>query len=190
MGAGRNDQGEMEEWNQTEIANKRFAKARLASLVSKWKLSSLSWFRQTNTVEQSTNDDIQPMAQAAQERKPPPELPPTFCKDGDEESPTNFKFSDLQQVQYIEDKTHEVLLVLRLNSGVLEALRQHYQYVTSHSEFPAQLASECEVDLVRFNKCILGVEKDLSMLRSRTETLLRLLENRKNLVSLSRFPLI
>jgi len=112
----------------------------------------------------------------------PPELPPTFTEEGNERPDETFSFGNLQLLQQIEDKAHEALLVLRQNSGVLEDLRQHYEFVANHAEYPAELHADCELDLERFHKCVLSAQKDLLMLQSRIETLLRMISNRKNLV--------
>ncbi|KAF2191006.1 hypothetical protein K469DRAFT_696760 [Zopfia rhizophila CBS 207.26] len=112
-------------------------------------------------------------------RLEPPDLPPELSEDDDPSSQKNFKFSDLQRIQYIEEKTQEALLVLKLNTEILEELRQHYIYVTNQSAFPPELARACGTEIARFEKCVRGVEKDLRMQQSRTETLLRLLADRK-----------
>jgi hypothetical protein len=113
----------------------------------------------------------------------PQELPPAFPdkdKNGLNETHT---FSDLQKIQYFEEKAQEALLVLRQNAEVLEELKQYYSYATDHPAFPSELKIACEPQIARFKRCVLSVEKDLKMLQSRTETLVHLLGNRKNLVS-------
>lgn len=149
---------------------------------------SLGEQRQTNKTYASSSD--RPTTGTGElsgildgEKLTPPELPPTLCnQDNDQESEGNFTFSDLQRIQFIEEKSHEALLVLGLNTEVLEELRQLYLYTANRSEFPQEMKNDCQGDLVRFDKCVLGVKKDLRMLQSRTETLLHLLANRKSLV--------
>ncbi|CAI6340154.1 unnamed protein product [Periconia digitata] len=129
-------------------------------------------------------DEVRPASpSAASVKMNPPEMPPNFSEDGDEKPQEIFTVTDLQKLQGIEDKIQETLLVLRLNAEVLEELRQNYHFLTSHSAFPALLRSQCEMDLARFTRSILHVEKDLRMLQSRSENLLRMLENRKNLLN-------
>ena len=72
-------------------------------------------------------------------------------------------FSHLQQIQFIEEKAQEALLVLKLNAAVLEQLKNHYIYATGHLGFPDRLKTDCEADLSRFERCISSVEKDLRM---------------------------
>jgi hypothetical protein len=91
-------------------------------------------------------------------------------------------FSDLQRILYLEEKAQEALLVLKMNKTVLGELREHYSYVASHANFPDELVADCHIDIARFERSVLGVEKDLWLLQSRTETLLTLLANRKGLV--------
>ncbi|KAI4696899.1 uncharacterized protein J4E84_000022 [Alternaria hordeiaustralica] len=111
-----------------------------------------------------------------------PELP-SVSSDGGADKDDKFTFKNLQAIQHIEEKAQEAMLVLKLNTEVLEQLRLHYDEVAEHAEFPQELKDGCKANLHRFNKGIIGVEKDMHMLQSRTETLLHLLANRKNLMS-------
>jgi hypothetical protein len=97
--------------------------------------------------------------------------------------PTKFSFGDLQKVQLYEDKTNEVHLILGSNIKVLGELKDHYQYVTQSEHFPEALIRDCRPDLERFEKRITSVINDLEMQQSRATTLLRLLADRKSLVS-------
>lgn len=147
---------------------------------------NLRFWKQNSTQDMSSdaisNEKTKSVTPHPDQRLTPPELPPTLSDNIDHNPGDDFTFSDLQRIQYIEEKAQEALLVLRLNVEVLEELRQHYLYVTEHMEFPQEIKSNCQTDLARFDKCVLGVEKDLRMLQSRTETLLHLLANRNNLV--------
>ncbi|KAI4647488.1 uncharacterized protein J4E78_008802 [Alternaria triticimaculans] len=111
-----------------------------------------------------------------------PELP-SVSSDGGADTDDKFTFKNLQAIQHIEEKAQEAMLVLKLNTEVLEQLRLHYDEVAEHADFPQELKDGCKANLHRFNKGIIGVEKDMQMLQSRTETLLHLLANRKNLMS-------
>jgi hypothetical protein len=101
------------------------------------------------------------------------------------ESNEYYAFSKLHQIPYLEEKAQEAVLVLKMNTTVLGELKDHYSYVACHANFPADLKTECHADLERFQRCVSGVEKDLCLLQSRTETLLSLLASRKSLVSLT-----
>jgi hypothetical protein len=117
------------------------------------------------------------------ERLSPPELPPSFSSSDLDKTPDIFTFRNLQDIQHIEEKAQEAMLVLKLNTDVLEQLRLQYEELTKHEEFPQEVRDDCRASLHHFCKGVVGVEKDLRMLQSRTETLLHLLANRKTLVS-------
>lgn len=114
-----------------------------------------------------------------------PEQPPTSLDELVDKSQTGFTFSDLQNIQFIEEKAQEALLVLKLNTEVFEELREHYKNAVAHKEFPEQIMIDCKDDLLQFDRRVVGVKKDMRMLLSRTENLLQLLSNRKNLVGCS-----
>ncbi|KAF2204801.1 hypothetical protein GQ43DRAFT_428635 [Delitschia confertaspora ATCC 74209] len=115
-------------------------------------------------------------------RQEPPELPPELQEDKDPSSQEEFEFSDLQRIQYIEEKTQEAVLVLNLNIEVLEELKQHYRYMIKHASFPKEINAACGSDIAKFEKCVNGVEKDLRMQKAKTETLLHLVAERKSLL--------
>ncbi|KAF2852756.1 hypothetical protein T440DRAFT_391296 [Plenodomus tracheiphilus IPT5] len=93
-----------------------------------------------------------------------------------------FTFSDLQRIEYLEEKAHEVHLVLKQNTEILEELRQHYQMLVTCKEFPTKLKIACQEELARFDSRIVGIRKDLQQSNARTETFLHHLQNRKNLL--------
>lgn len=99
----------------------------------------------------------------------------------------DFSFSDLQRIQFIQEKVNETLLVLKVNLDVLTELRQHYRSVCESDAWPGELMLKCKRDLFRFEKRIIAVENDFRMQQSRSETLLRLLADRKSLVCIVRW---
>ena len=122
---------------------------------------------------------------------PPSRSNTIYSQSGSFPTPTKFSFGDLQKVQLYEDKANEVHLILDSNIKVLSELKSHYQYVTKSEYFPESLIRNCRPDLERFEKRITSVIKDLEMQQTRAATLLRLLTDRKDLVSrmLQRFRL-
>ena len=94
----------------------------------------------------------------------------------------DFSFSDLQRIQFIQEKVNETLLVLKMNVEVLAELRQHYRSIYESEGWLCSLYSKCKKDVSRFEKRVIAVEKDIRMQHARTETLMRLLADRKNLV--------
>ncbi|OCL05834.1 hypothetical protein AOQ84DRAFT_322351 [Glonium stellatum] len=95
----------------------------------------------------------------------------------------SFSFSDLQRLQFIEERTHEALLVLKQNMTVLKELRQHYHAAGSTPDLPREIRSDCRMDFAKFENRVLAVERDLGMQQLRIEALMTLLADRKNLVS-------
>lgn len=51
----------------------------------------------------------------------------------------DLSFSDLQRVQFIQEKVNKTLLVLRSNVDVLAELRQHYRSICESDEWPREL---------------------------------------------------
>ncbi|OCK86349.1 hypothetical protein K432DRAFT_341488 [Lepidopterella palustris CBS 459.81] len=94
------------------------------------------------------------------------------------ELPT-FSFRDLQRIQFIEEKTNETLLVLKVNLNVLAELKEHYSSIGSQIY---TYNEDCSGIVARFIKRISSIEKDVRMQLSRVKTLLRLLADRKNLL--------
>ncbi|KAK3203067.1 hypothetical protein GRF29_112g123521 [Pseudopithomyces chartarum] len=112
----------------------------------------------------------------------PPELPPNFSPTNIDQPPETLDFSDLQKVQFVEEKTQDVSLHLKFNMEVLQELREYYQDVVNQEGFPVELKENCRDDLSKFNKRVLGLTKEMRMLRARTDNLLELTSNRKQLV--------
>lgn len=94
----------------------------------------------------------------------------------------DFSFAKLQKIQYIEEKTHEALLILRLNVNVITQLQQYYSTVPKSKHFPQGVLRSFENDLNQFCLRINTILNDLQMQILRLETLLHLLNDRKILV--------
>jgi len=146
-------------------------------------LKSIPWPWRVEYASRRPTSSSNEKQASSSNRLPPPQLPPSTSQDDLDRSPGSFTFQTLQDIQHIEEKAQEALLHMKLNMEVLAQLRQHYQYVTNHARFPKEMARNCNESLFKFNRDVLGVEKDLRMLQSQMETLLLLLTNRKTLVS-------
>jgi hypothetical protein len=116
---------------------------------------------------------------------PPGKGRPSIEKDRKQDELEDFSFHDLQQVQFIEEKMNEVLLVLDSNKHVLTEIRDYYHSVVGSEDWPEGLAKTCKVDFLRFSKRIASTIAELRMHHSRAETMLRLLGERKSLVCLT-----
>lgn len=117
---------------------------------------------------------------------PPPPLPVTTQKLTQlERIPTGepeFSFHDLQGVQSLEDKVNEIDQVLIANTKILQDLEAFYRSLITLQEFPKEIKTNCQRDIAKFSKRITNIISDLQMHKSRAETLLRLLDHRKQLV--------
>jgi hypothetical protein len=117
---------------------------------------------------------------------PPPHLPaatqkpaqPRQIPSGEPE----FSLHDLQEVQSVEDKVNQTVQVLINNTRILDELRDFYESLIDLQEFPDEIKTNCQQDIAKFSKRVRNIMNDLQMHKSRAETLLRLLANRKTLV--------
>ncbi|KAF2813082.1 uncharacterized protein BDZ99DRAFT_382142 [Mytilinidion resinicola] len=166
-----------------------FSQARTATMMTESSWKTLSSKLSLRKQQEETANLPEPLREKTEPRKNPSimradrlTLPPRVQNEGSSTLKDDFSFSDLQRIQYIEEKTNEVLLVLKLNSEVLRDLKEHYRSVIRDPQFPSEISLKCHSEFARFEKCISGVEKDLRMQLSRTETLLCLLAERKSLL--------
>jgi hypothetical protein len=97
--------------------------------------------------------------------------------------PDNFSFTDLQEIQHIEEKSNAALLVLKLNAKVLATLSKTYESILQSEDCPRALQEEsCRREVSQFSAQISNLVNDLQIQESRVETLVRLLSDRKALV--------
>ena len=127
------------------------------------------------------------------------QLPPEEDSDDDEEGPDrvdanadplppnveehrDFSFGKLRKVYNVAENANEALLVLRQNRIVFHQLKTFYLSLVKRKNFPESLAEECADAVDDFRIKIEGFENDTQAQILRLETLIRLLEDRKNLV--------
>jgi len=150
-------------------------------------LASSSLTTEKTGLSLSSQRTTRPPRRAPQEQPPPTTLPELTANSvlAAEQSngEADFSFSDLQQVQFFEEKANEILLVLEANINVISELKEHYQEVVASEDFPYVLRQECAGDIKRFQQGIASTVSDLRMHYSRTKTLLQTLTDRKGLVS-------
>jgi len=117
---------------------------------------------------------------------PPPSGPPQplYMQNNEQIDPDALDLSDLQRVQWIEDKANEALLVLESNMSVLSELNQHYESLMGCEHWDHDINRECRGEISRFHSRITGILSDLQMEVARTKTLIRLIADRKAMVSL------
>jgi len=141
------------------------------------------------------SDSSEPRIKPSMSGRPmlPPVLPPGKGGPLQSESPDLdevVSLSILQRVQNVEDRATEVLLSLTTNIKVVDNIMEHYDGIIPMIEekCPGEFKERFAVEKTRFKKRIAGVLRDLDMARLSSETLLSLVQRRKELVS--RFPYI
>ena len=121
-------------------------------------------------------------------RVEPPVRPPMaagphmlYNQDGDPGHQV-FNFTDLQRIQFLEEKANETLLILKADKSILTEIECHYRNTTELEDWPCHLKLGCKRELLHFERRMVSVENSFTLQQSRAETLLRLLANRKSLV--------
>lgn len=125
---------------------------------------------------------LQPQQANKSGRPMPPVLPPSQIDEKAKQASEKFSFDDLQEIESVEEKTNEALLVLKTLLGVLSELKAYYDFVLNTPDCPSEIKANCKTALLRFGSALGMVEIDLRLQLSRVETLLRLLADRKTLV--------
>lgn len=96
-----------------------------------------------------------------------------------------FSFRDLQNIQFVEERSNEMATILQANSRVLNDLKREYHDLSSSltdNGFTDEQQKAWRAPITSFEKCISSVDQDLVMQQARVESLLRLVADRKNLV--------
>lgn len=94
-----------------------------------------------------------------------------------------FSFKDLQNVQFVEEKTNEVILVLKSNSNVLKDMINQYRMISTNPLCSDVLPKDFEAAVTRFQQRIEIIQKDIDLQIARAQTLLSVTAGRKSLVS-------
>ncbi|KUJ17136.1 uncharacterized protein LY89DRAFT_585234 [Mollisia scopiformis] len=97
---------------------------------------------------------------------------------------SQFSFDDSRDIQSLEDKTNEAIFVLNANIDVLGELKVYYHDLVVSQEHVKLFASNHNRVVERFGKQITSIINDLRMQITRAGALLRMLSDRKALVSL------
>jgi hypothetical protein len=124
---------------------------------------------------------------------PPPPPPPFLLSDHQKAAQTvqvpssepELSFHDIQEIQFMEDKLNGAIQVLINNTKVLQELEDFYNSLIELPHFPSKMKTACQPYTETFLKRVKNSVTDLQMHRSRAETLLRLLADRKTLVSIA-----
>jgi hypothetical protein len=95
--------------------------------------------------------------------------------------PKVFQFSNLQEAQHVEEKASQALLTLKSNVSNIEALKAHYASV-SNVKGNEWMLQTCISD---FSAKLDEISNELAMHQSALQALVRLITDRKQLVSAS-----
>ena len=95
----------------------------------------------------------------------------------------DFSFDRLRKVHKIAEDANEAVLVVKQNVLILVQLRQYYMSISRRKAFLKDLAKSCKDAVDDFKLHIEGLENDMQSQVLRLETLLRLLGDRKTLVT-------
>lgn len=95
----------------------------------------------------------------------------------------DFTITDVQQIQNLEEKAGEALLVIDSNIKILSSISDYYKEVFETEDFPDSLKLSCKTQMARFHKNIENIINDLKMQHSRASTLQLVLRDRKDMVS-------
>ena len=88
----------------------------------------------------------------------------------------------IQEMQRWADKANEIIMVLESNVDVMTSLRLYYEALKENPDFP--LKSECGDDIRSFAAQVNDIISDFKMQISRAKLLVRIVNDRKELVNL------
>ena len=94
-----------------------------------------------------------------------------------------FGFRHLQDIQNFEESSNDAVLVLKLNRGICKQASEFYHSIFTNNELPSNITSNCRGELLRFQRKLTSIESQLEEQILRVEALLRLIADRKRLVS-------
>ncbi|KAL0261745.1 hypothetical protein SLS55_003175 [Diplodia seriata] len=93
-----------------------------------------------------------------------------------------FRIDDLQENQFLEDKTNEAMLVIDANLNILSQLVEFYKSVFSSADCPEGMKLKCRPDFERLETRVQAVRSDMRMQLSRAKSIIRRLSERKTLL--------
>jgi hypothetical protein len=99
-------------------------------------------------------------------------------------SMNGFALRDLPKVQSIQEKANELLLVISANAAILEKLQENYQTVFATPQTPTIVGQDAAIAFEKFIRNLDDVRSRIAMQRTRVETLMYLVNERKSLVSM------
>lgn len=95
---------------------------------------------------------------------------------------SDFSVSKLQSIQHLEEKANETLLVMEINSNILQELSDYYAGLQQRPIWQDDFGKDTKDSISRFQNAISSSVSDLKIQRSRLSALIRMLGKRKDLV--------
>lgn len=93
-----------------------------------------------------------------------------------------YKPYHIQDLQHWQDKANEAVMVLEANIEILKTLRSFYSDLINRKDFPKRLKDACEDEVHYFLSQLDEIINDFHMQISRARTLVRIINDRKELV--------
>lgn len=94
-----------------------------------------------------------------------------------------FKVDGLQNLTRIASRLHELKLVMKLNTEVISEIMDYYKILAESDDMPLEIRRDCAADFDSLFRRARAVIRGLEMEQYRSETLMRMFEDGKSLVS-------
>lgn len=94
-----------------------------------------------------------------------------------------FTVDGLQKLTDVASKIHEVKLAMRLNAEVINEVIDYYKTLAESDDMPMDINKHCAADLNSFFRRARAIIRSLEMEQCRLDTLMRMFEDGKSLVS-------
>ncbi|KAL8868867.1 MAG: hypothetical protein Q9174_004700 [Haloplaca sp. 1 TL-2023] len=99
-----------------------------------------------------------------------------------------FRFRDLQDIQDFEESANDTILVLKLNMKICRQILDFHQSLFRNKELPPTILDTCQESMLRFERRVQGVTSHMESQILRVEGLLRLIADRKTLITKTQDP--
>lgn len=171
----------------------------LSNVSPKRIFSGLSFSRASTSIE--TEKQVSPVLSKTKTPPPPlkleknvlaspallkqPRLSPEESHQGQFKLLQEFTVDGLQTLTDIASQIHKVKLVMKLNAEVINEIIDYYKTMVENDEIPMDIKNGCAPDLKSFFRRARAVVRSLDMEQSRADTLMRMFNDGKSLVSVA-----
>lgn len=101
----------------------------------------------------------------------------------EQENKISFSFEDIQQIQFIQEKVNEAGMVLGSNIDTLTAVQNQHLEVWTSESFPSDSKHACKGAFRKYQRRMAAIVQELKLHQSTVRTFLKLLADRKSIVS-------